>query len=803
MDIKSRPWITAWLLSWFARLTVLVVFAYASPVAGQVVRGAVVTKASGSPVAGALAVLLDTAGRRVAVGLTGPDGRFELSAPAPGRYQLAAERIGYATGYTPFFELAAGATVTRTIAASIQPVSLGAIKVTARARCERQRDAPADVQRLWTEARKALTSVSLTEDAPNVSFRSVLWDRDLDPKTGSIRAETRRQVWAMGDYPFRSPPAPVLLAHGFVRGSVADTITYDAPDAHVLLSDAFLDGYCFSAVWGDNGLVGLAFEPVPDGPDRPGVKGTLWLDTATAELRRIEYGYVNLPFRTWPAHPGGDMDLRRLPDGAWIVSSWTIRMPRFAQRESVTIDSVAYVHESGGRVLAVQATGAPEEVATPVGTVRGTVTSESGVPLPRILVYLSGTSHAGTTDAEGEFAMPDVWTGRYELAWYDPARDPTAKHVTPRSLAVHEGDNRLTIHVPGMDAVVFEGCPVVDRLPGLGVVAGVVRERQTNVALGGVKVRATAASGERWETVTDGTGCFRFCWLPAGVFTLDAELSGFGAVRTLARVDSGGIARPELELGVAAVAAHGHKTLPARITGKVIDAGTGEPLAGVTVHLRGTRWRRVSDDSGRFAFDEVPAGDVTLEASRPGYAEATGTVAASRGQVLQLELRMATRPIELEPIVVTGVQTERAGLLADVQYRIRRGLGTFVQRQDIATRQPRYISEMLPITAFEVAHDQTLFNRRARCAPQVYLDGIRITHRARSQRGASEEAARALDLVNPASVETVEIYKGASEVPPEFGGSTARCGVIVIWTRRGLPPEPPDTSRAGGGQSGR
>jgi hypothetical protein len=35
------------------------------------------------------------------------------------------------------------------------------------------------------------------------------------------------------------------------------------------------------------------------------------------------------------------------------------------------------------------------------------------------------------------------------------------------------------------------------------------------------------------------------------------------------------------------------------------------------------------------------------------------------------------------------------------------------------------------------------------------------------------------------AIQGVEIYRGAAEVPGEFSGTDASCGVIVIWTKRG------------------
>src|SRR5690606_981255 len=89
--------------------------------------------------------------------------------------------------------------------------------------------------------------------------------------------------------------APDTLAdHGFVR-DMDGTVIFYAPDAEVLLSDAFLNTHCFglreTTAQGED-RVGLTFEPVP-GRRVPDVRGVLWLDTEGARLRSIEYQYVN------------------------------------------------------------------------------------------------------------------------------------------------------------------------------------------------------------------------------------------------------------------------------------------------------------------------------------------------------------------------------------------------------------------------------------------------------------------------------------------------------------------------------
>ena len=55
------------------------------------------------------------------------------------------------------------------------------------------------------------------------------------------------------------------------------------------------------------------------------------------------------------------------------------------------------------------------------------------------------------------------------------------------------------------------------------------------------------------------------------------------------------------------------------IKGTVIDAVTGQPLAGVVVVVAGSNVRLESDEAGRFTITQIPAGTYRLELSRPGY----------------------------------------------------------------------------------------------------------------------------------------------------------------------------------------
>lgn len=132
-----------------------------------------------------------------------------------------------------------------------------------------------------------------------------------------------------------------------------------------------------------------------------------------------------------------------------------------------------------------------------------------------------------------------------------------------------------------------------------------------------------------------------------------------------------------------------------------------------------------------------------LHARLLGFGEAESSFHVAPGQTVRVEVRLGTTPIPLDPIVVTATSADRrVGRLDDFHYRSRRGWATFIMQDEIERRVLTRVSAMIAEHGFDVfsapARTGGILNRRYACPPQV---------------------------------------------PGEFGGSNARCGVIAIWTR--------------------
>jgi hypothetical protein len=396
----------------------------ALPARAQIVRGTVVDSASGRPVPGSTVQVTDSSGSRVGAILTDADGRFAFRAPRAGRYALRVQRIGYRTSATTPFTVAEGETVERQLAASAIPVQLAAVRVSAASACGAETVQESDAFVLWEEARKALEATALTRQSGQLHMRIEEWERTLDPKSLRVISESKTERQGIGKRPYDSPPAETLATAGYVRTASDGESFYHAPDEEALLSDRFLETHCFRVLRINlpalRGLVGFAFEPVK-GRRVPDVRGVLWLDERTAELRHLEYRFTGLPERLEHPDVGGRVEFQRLPNGAWIIGRWVVRAPvvetarrrvpksygRAIEMEMVVDSSIVAIREGGGQVAEMRLVDA---AATWVTDSAPKATADSVRPTR------PDSASAPTADSTGFWTTaPPDWRQRFEI----------------------------------------------------------------------------------------------------------------------------------------------------------------------------------------------------------------------------------------------------------------------------------------------------------------------------------------------------------------------------------------------------
>ena len=548
----------------------------------QTITGRIVAQSDHVPVAGAIVALVDTMGRALVTKLAEDSGTFSIAAPSPGRYSIRVERVGFRSIVSPSFVVRQGESIELPLTMTGEAVSLRAIVVNADRRClVRPQEGVATAQ-LWNEARKALSSTQLTQlaraaakarrDPHRFVVRWRLINRDLDPNTLAVLRSDDLTQEAETTTPFAAVDPEALARDGYMIGNADSGSTFFAPDADVLLSDRFLDSHCFrlQAPESDrrDDLIGLAFEPMSltnsGRSRRVEIRGVLWLDRTSAELRYMDYQYVNLAPQQTNRHVGGLLEFRPLPDGRWIVWRWYIRSPAVVRRRTVLNTQltdwqteIAKIHEDGGEVLEVMPAGT--RYAT-TATLRGTVTdSLSGVAMAGARVFLSGTSFAGVTRADGTYLIEAVPPGRYSASIVAPRLDSLLLEAPVRTFTLSAGeDKRVDLALPSLKTLSSRVCsqPVPD---SSSLILGVVRDSEATAS--DVHVRAewteyTRPTRDRLgaravasETTTGRGGRYSLCALPSGTrFTVRA-IRGSASVAIPQRpVSPGEVRRVDLTL---------------------------------------------------------------------------------------------------------------------------------------------------------------------------------------------------------------------------------------------------------------
>ena len=231
-----------------------------------------------------------------------------------------------------------------------------------------------------------------------------------------------------------------------------------------------------------------------------------------------------------------------------------------------------------------------------------------------------------------------------------------------------------------------------------------------------------------------------------------------------------------------------------RISGRVVDSASQQPLGDVTVTVEGTSRRAVTGANGTFFIADVPAGTHRIRARRIGYVTLDRSASVSAGGTATTDFLMVAQAAALSEIVVTGYGTQRReaisgsvstidaeaanvgvilnatqmmhGRIAGVsmvsnngepgagtQIRIRGGTSIS------ASNEPLYVVDGVPLQNDEIAPDP------------IEIAGVR-----------PQLSRNPLNSINPNDIESITVLKDASATA--IYGSRGANGVVLIQTKR-------------------
>lgn len=360
--------------------------------------------------------------------------------------------------------------------------------------------------------------------------------------------------------------------------------------------------------------------PLPPLPTTGLVAGTV-VDAATRQpLSGVAVALQSDPTIATRTDFTGQFILSEVPKGSQQVAFTLAGYAPAAIDVNVIADSVANL---GTVTLSVN----PPERA-----IRGTVTDAvTGLPISGATVAIGG-AFSGTTvsGTDGGFAATGV--------------DPGAVAVT----AAKSGYSPLTV-----SGIVTEGelflNPRLSPLPAqepTGTLVGKIVDALTNEPLGGVTVSLQGDTSV--IALSDASGAFSLANIPPGTQQVNFDLPGYATSSLTLDM----LAGATVDAGSLPLAAN---PVTGTLKGLVTDADGGQPLSGVTVTVTGSySGGVVTIETGSFELSQLPPGDVTVTASKPGYLEVTGAGTIVAGGVLIFNPQLAIIPPQPTTGMVTG-----------------------------------------------------------------------------------------------------------------------------------------------------
>ncbi|MCT1532826.1 SusC/RagA family TonB-linked outer membrane protein [Sphingobacterium daejeonense] len=211
------------------------------------------------------------------------------------------------------------------------------------------------------------------------------------------------------------------------------------------------------------------------------------------------------------------------------------------------------------------------------------------------------------------------------------------------------------------------------------------------------------------------------------------------------------------------------------VRGTVKDISSGQPLAGVTVTVKGTNQATTTDDQGNYELEGVP-GSATLVFSSIGME--SREVAVSNQTTVNMELTATSDNID--EVVVVGYGTQKKATVTGAVSAVK---GDELKKSPAVNLSNTIAGRIAGVTAVnrsgEPGEDGSGIRIRGSntlgdSSPLIVIDGV-------------PARAGGFERLNPADIENISVLKDASAA---IYGARAANGVVLVTTKRGKTGKP-------------
>lgn len=212
------------------------------------------------------------------------------------------------------------------------------------------------------------------------------------------------------------------------------------------------------------------------------------------------------------------------------------------------------------------------------------------------------------------------------------------------------------------------------------------------------------------------------------------------------------------------------------LRGRVVEAGSGAPVAGATIQVEGASSRSVvSGTDGRWSIEALGAGEHRVRVRHLGFAERVATVAVPAAEGVELTIALTPEALPLDAVVVTA--SRRMQRLADVPVTTELVTRREIEQAGVSDLSAVLVQRLgIQLEGGHPAGEGVMLQGMGSERVLVLVDGQPMVGRISGQIDLSR--------IPISMVERVEVVKGPQSA---LYGSEAMGGVVNIITRRASP----------------
>lgn len=212
------------------------------------------------------------------------------------------------------------------------------------------------------------------------------------------------------------------------------------------------------------------------------------------------------------------------------------------------------------------------------------------------------------------------------------------------------------------------------------------------------------------------------------------------------------------------------------LKGRVMDSETGQRVQGARISFSRGASAMVSDSMGEFVSAPLRAGDERVTVQILGYGQLVTVVAVPDTGILERTFSLDFTGDRLPAVAIQARAEALMPRYSEFEQRRLRGVGAFLRWDEMQRRNFGSVGDALrTVRGVRIHCNQQTFEchavmvRTPQCEPVWVIDG--------TEAQSFHENTPARDVYG------IEVYRGPGEIPGEYSGSNAACGVIVMWTK--------------------